>query len=133
MSEDRHVTVRLRKELVEQIEAFINSKEGRMLGYTSRAKFVADACRRYLAEVRPPYEHLNTYEDHVKLIDYDLRAIITVYFREGGLVYCDFHESDHCPHIDYALGIPEVQKALRKKNWVRKPPVENEEQKVKKS
>ena len=120
MSVERHATIRLRKELTGQIDSFLKSEDGKKLGYTSRAQFVAEACRTFLREVKPPYEHVNTYEDHVKIVDYEIRRIISIYFRENGMVWCEAHESDNCPHIDYVLGLPEVKKALERKGWKRR-------------
>ena len=62
-------------------------------------------------------EHLNVLADHVKVVDYAIKLIVSVYFKEEGTVWCDYDQSNNCPHIDYVLQLPQVQDALKKKGW----------------
>jgi len=50
--ENGYRTIRLPKELVEEIEELIKDKS---LGYTSRADFVKDAVRRRIEEIKKSY------------------------------------------------------------------------------
>jgi metal-responsive CopG/Arc/MetJ family transcriptional regulator len=45
-----YVTVRLPKELIDQIDTFLKQQS---LGYTSRAEVVKDAVRNFLAKTSP--------------------------------------------------------------------------------
>ena len=65
-------------------------------------------------------KHLNTYEDHVKIVDFELRRIVSIFLGEDGLTWCNLDQKEDCPHIEYTLSLPEVQEALQKKNWKRK-------------
>ncbi len=112
---------RLRNELVEQIDALVDSEMGRRLGYKSRADFIDKAIREKLLAIQGSMKHLNTYDDHVTVIDYELRRIVSIFIGENGLLWCDLDEKDSCPHIDYVLQLPDVQEALRRKDWKRKP------------
>jgi len=60
---------------------------------------------------KPRFEHLSTYEDHVKIWDNRLDRVASVYFKEDR-VLCDVCKSDECIHVGFALSIPEVVKAL---------------------
>ena len=63
---------------------------------------------------RSRLEHLNMYEDHVKIIDNEIDRIASVYFQKG-TAYCDLDESETCIHTDFATSIPDVVKALEAK------------------
>jgi hypothetical protein len=65
---------------------------------------------------RPRFQHLNMYEDHVKVIDNDLGRIASVYFRRRK-IFCDLCETDECIHADFALSIPDVVNILREKGF----------------
>ena len=51
--DDKYRTIRLPKELVEEIEELIKDKT---LGYTSKADFVKDAVRRRIEEIKRDYK-----------------------------------------------------------------------------
>ena len=51
--DDGYRTIRLPKDLVEEIEELIKDKS---LGYTSKADFVKDAVRRRIEEIRRVYK-----------------------------------------------------------------------------
>ena len=67
-----------------------------------------------LVSPKPRFEHLNLYEDNVKIMDRDLESggrIVTVYFRPEK-VWCDCDNKETCVHIDYAWEIPGVKEKL---------------------
>ena len=127
MSTDDYTTVRLPKELMEEIDDII--KRG-MRGYKSRAEFIKEAIRRRFEELEslpppkplPPLEHFNLNESGVRVLDRTVSnsssdgRIIEVYFNPDKVV-CEYCESQNCRHVKFALAIPEVQKILRKKGW----------------
>ncbi|MFQ6077002.1 MAG: hypothetical protein ACE5Z5_12890 [Candidatus Bathyarchaeia archaeon] len=108
-------TVRVPEGLKKEIEKFLESQQAKELGFVSIADFAGSALRDYLEKckgARPRLEHLNTYENHVKIVDNQRNRIVTVYFKVDGGPWCDLDESDSCIHCEYAWTIPEVAKIL---------------------
>jgi len=127
MSTDEYTTVRLPKELMDEIDEIIKH---RVRGYKSRAEFIKEAIRKRFEELKtitpmpqmPPLEHFNISENGVRILDRTLAnktsrgRIIDVYFKPDK-VLCEYCESTSCRHVKFALSLPEVQKILRKKGW----------------
>jgi hypothetical protein len=122
--DDKYTTVRLPMELMEEIDLII--KRG-MRGYKSRAEFIKEALRRRFEELEslpppPLLEHFNLNEQGVRVLDRTIPnssstgRIIGVYFKPDKVI-CEHCESSNCRHVKFALGLPEVQKILRKKGW----------------
>ncbi len=61
-----YVTVRLPKELVDQIDAFL---ERQNLGYVSRAELVKDAVRNFLAKMRQESKLESPVAPHIMIMD----------------------------------------------------------------
>jgi hypothetical protein len=126
-SSDDYTTVRLPKELMDEIDQLI--KRG-IRGYKSRAEFIKEAVRKRFEELRtvkpmielPALEHFNIDEDGVRILDRNLAnkvssgRIIDVYFKPD-LVWCDYCQSSNCRHIKFALDLSAVQEILSKKGW----------------
>lgn len=55
--------------------------------------------------------HLNTYEDHVIIQDKKMSRIFAVFFKNEGLL-CELCEASDCEHIQFAVSLPEVERAL---------------------
>ena len=127
MSTDEYTTVRLPKELMEEIDQII---EHGVRGYKSRAEFIKEAIRKRFEELEalmpkpmpPALEHFNLNEHGVRVLDRTLPnttssgRIIDVYFNPDKVI-CEYCESSDCRHVKFALSLPEVQKILRKKGW----------------
>jgi Arc/MetJ-type ribon-helix-helix transcriptional regulator len=127
MSSDEYTTVRLPKELMEEIDEII--RHG-VRGYKSRAEFIKEAIRKRFEEVKtlkptteaPPLEHFNLDEHGVRVLDRSLATktsrgrIIDVYFKPDN-VWCDYCQSSNCQHVKFALNLPQVQNILNKKGW----------------
>jgi Arc/MetJ-type ribon-helix-helix transcriptional regulator len=127
MPTDEYTTVRLPRELMEEIDQII--KQG-VRGYKSRAEFIKEAIRRRFEELKtaqsmpelPPLEHFNLNELGVRILDRTLASeksrgrIVDVYFKPDN-VWCDNCQSRSCPHVKFALNLPEVQEILNKKGW----------------
>jgi len=111
--------VRLSKDLADELERFIESKTGKDHGFNSQADFVAAAVREALVryKLRPRFQHINTYENHVKILDNDLEAhgrLISIYFNgDHKSAWCDYCEKTDCVHIDYVWELSEVAEVLR--------------------
>jgi len=126
-SSDDYTTVRLPKELMEEIDQLI--KRG-IRGYKSRSEFIKEAIRKRFEELQavqplpklPPLEHFNVNEEGVRILDRTLATktssgrIIDVYFKPD-LVWCDYCQSSSCQHTKFALKLPAVQEILNKKGW----------------
>lgn len=124
MSADEYTTVRIPRELMEEVDRIV--RHG-LMGYRSRAEFVKEAIRDKLKTMlreplQPPLEHFNLDEHGVRILDRTLanRAtrgrIIDVYFKPEA-VWCDYCKTSGCRHAEFALNVPEVQEILRKKGW----------------
>ena len=125
MSTDEYTTVRLPKELMEEIDNIL--KRG-VMGYKSRAEFIKEAIREKLRTIpreileQLPLEHFNLSENGVRILDRSLAnkhsrgRIIDVYFKPDK-VLCEYCESTRCQHVKFALDLPEVQKILHTKGW----------------
>jgi Arc/MetJ-type ribon-helix-helix transcriptional regulator len=123
---DEYVTVRLPKELMDEVDEMIRNG---VRGYKSRAEFIKEAIRKRceelaanaLAEI-PVLEHFNVSEQGVRILDRSLQSkssrgrIIDVYFKPDN-AWCDYCESSNCNHVRFALNLKEVQETLKKKGW----------------
>ena len=116
---EHYSAVSLKKELLNEIDKFVESKKGKNRGYRSRADFVDKAIRERLRQENPRFEHVNMMDDNIKIVDFTNNRIASVYFKEEGLVYCDICDADECEHIDFALDQEDVQKNLEKHGWKR--------------
>ena len=113
---DDYTTVRLPKELMEEIDDII--RQG-IRGYKSRAEFIKEALRKRFEELNaaqprpnlPALEHFNIDEQGVRILDRTLSSkttkgrIIDVYFKPDN-VWCDYCQSSSCRHIKFALDLP---------------------------
>ena len=127
MSSDEYTTVRLPKELMDEIDDMI--KRG-VRGYKSRAEFIKEAVRKRFEELKTltpapeplTLEHFNLDEYGVRILDRSLTNktskgnIIDVYFRPDN-AWCEYCQTTDCRHIEFALNIPEVRKIIIKKGW----------------
>ena len=126
-NQDDYTTVRLPKELMDEIDQII--KRGTR-GYKSRSEFIKEAIRKRFEELQaaapmpklPPLEHFNVDNEGVRIVDRTLATkttggrIIDVYFKPDS-VWCDYCQSGSCRHIEFALELSAVQEILSKKGW----------------
>lgn len=117
---DKSTAVRIPKGLVNELEDFLKTDYAEKKGYHHKSDVVSDAVRELLEEHQPRFEHVNTFVDHAKIVDYQLKRIVSIYFKDDGTVWCDVDEAQSCPHIDYALSLDKVQTALQERGWKRK-------------
>lgn len=117
MSEESHVTIKVPKELVAEMDRLIGTH-----GFRSRGEITKEALRRLLKEYREViestiplrFEHFNMGMDGVRVVDHKLNRIADVYFRPEG-IWCDFDKKSKCEHIDFALSIPKIQGIIEKR------------------
>ena len=108
--------VKIKDDLAKQIDELVSSELGRKYGFRSRAYFVSRACRELLRKYQPQYQvvprfiHVNTYDDHATIRDNKIGREINIYFKNGGVAYCDHCKETNCEHIDYTLTSIKVKK-----------------------
>jgi len=116
MPEDDHVTVKIPKDLTQEMDKL----KGRY-GFRSRGEIAKEAIRRlinYYEEkepILPRFEQINCDIDGVKILDRQLRHVADVHFKPEG-IFCKLCEKDACEHIDFALSQSDVQELVRKKH-----------------
>ena len=97
--------------------------EKRLRGYRNRGEFVIVAIREKLKEFeeelnfQPRFAPFHIDDDHVTIMDNQLNTLVGVYFRSDK-ASCDYCGEHNCEHINFALSIPKVQKALRERGWI---------------
>lgn len=116
--------VKIRKEILNRVDEFLETPEGKRFGFTNRSQLIDQAIRDMLEEyLSKRFEHVNTFEDKVRIMDNTIGKngdIVTVSFRGGKSGFCELDRSDNCIHVKYAWEIPEVAKVLKKQGL--KPP-----------
>lgn len=118
-------TVRIPAAMLKAIEGFLETEIAKKMGYRFKTDVVTAAVRDFLKEHEyyvetPPFEHYNTYRDHITIRDRRNGRFIDVYIKPEGIAWCETCDKTACPHIEYALNVPEVIKALEKRGWERR-------------
>lgn len=115
--------VNIPMEMLEKVDELLSKEDARFKGYRSRTDVVVAGVKEVLERegvlAKHRFQHLNTYDDHVKIWDDEMKGVASVYFKrvEGGkvTVQCDMDDlSSICLHVGFALSIPEVQEALER-------------------
>ncbi|MEM3628878.1 MAG: ribbon-helix-helix domain-containing protein [Candidatus Bathyarchaeia archaeon] len=120
-----HITIKLPKELVEEMDRLIGVK-----GFRSRGEIAKEAIRQLLSQYKesltppqlPPLEHFNISENGVRILDrtlangYSRGRIVDVYFKPDRII-CEYCGTDNCRHVQFALTIPKVREILAQKDW----------------
>jgi len=124
MPRKTYSTPSLPKELTREIAATIEGHPE--TGYSSVSDFCRDAVRRRLDEIKKEegdkrFAHINVYDDHVTIADRDQVKFVNVYFKESGKPFCDLDETTDCDHVKYALHLPEVREAYKRKGLLLPP------------
>jgi len=120
MSGESHVTVKIPKELVEEMDKLLGRH-----GFRSRGEIAKEAIRRFMENYKdileaPVLADLNLNEHGVQIAEIQGNKIVGVaqiYFKPPNKVFCEKDESSDCRHVEFALELPEVQEILRKKGW----------------
>ena len=109
-------TLRVPHELMEELEKFLESQVAKKTGFTSKTQATTTAMREFIQKYSKRFEHVNTYEDKVRILDNNIGKrgdIVTVHFK-GKVAYCDYCESKDCIHVKYCWEIPQVAEVLKK-------------------
>ena len=118
MPRKEYSTPSLPKELTEEISKIIEKHPE--IGYSSVSDFCRDAIRKRIDEIKKEDEdarftHINVYNDHATIADKAKLKFVDVYFNADGKPYCDLDQSSDCDHVKYALLLPKVREAFKKK------------------
>ncbi|MDE0526734.1 MAG: hypothetical protein OXI27_09115 [Thaumarchaeota archaeon] len=115
MGKEDWKTVNVKKAMMDEVERMLRTDAVRKEGITNMSQFVDLALREKIERLeRMRFEHINMYEDHVKILDNKLgRAgrILSVYFRDSR-AWCEYCDEHMCVHIQYAWEIPDVREVL---------------------
>ena len=116
--------VNLTRAMINLIEKYLETDLAKQRGLKNRSDVASEGVKLVLERDgmyarRSRLEHLNMYEDHVKVVDNEIDRIASVYFKGDG-VFCDFCETDSCIHTDFAYSIPKVVNALESRGHRRK-------------
>jgi Arc/MetJ-type ribon-helix-helix transcriptional regulator len=119
--DDDYATVRIPRELAEEIESLIGKR-----GFRTKAEVVKEAIRNLLNHYEelekrslPRFEKINNDENGVKILDRELHETVEVFVKPNG-INCSYHQRTECEHVTYALSFPEVKALIRKhrkKGW----------------
>ncbi len=112
--------VSIKEEFAQSVEDFI--EEHPTLGYRSLAQFVEDAMRRRLEELQtknralPRFDRINGDATGVLIYDRELKDAkgVHVSVKPNGII-CDFHQTNSCEHVKFALSLSDVRELVRKK------------------
>jgi len=111
-----HTTLSIPQDLLNEMDKFVGTQ-----GFRSKAEIAKQAIReyldrQYLKEGLPPFERINADASGIKIFDRKLigNKLVHVIFTPKG-IYCDYHETDDCEHVKYALEQPDVKQILKEK------------------
>lgn len=116
MAQSDWKTINVKKGLLDEVEKMLQGQTMRNEGITNASQFVDSALKEKIEKLgRKRFEHINKYEDHVKILDNKLDKvgrIVSVYFKDER-TWCDYCDENFCVHTQYAWEIPEVRKILQ--------------------
>ena len=117
-------TVNVKEVLLVQIEKVLDTEAAKNEGLINLSQFIDSALKEKLELLKQKHlNHLNMYEDHVKILDSKLEGrgrIVSVYFKRDDGPWCDYCEEPDCVHVQYAWELPEARKVLE--GYGLKPP-----------
>lgn len=115
MANKNHVTVKIPKELIAQMDAL-----KRTHGFRSREEITKKAIRKFLREyeVHPvAFEYFNLNENSVIIADKSRPKgdqLCQIWFKPEG-IECENCGTNNCKHIRFALSHPPIQQVIRKR------------------
>lgn len=121
MSGESHVTVKIPRDLTDEMDKLIGKH-----GFRSRGEIAKEAVRRLIehytkAEEPPTLEHFNFKPEGVWILDRSLEPpkgrLVMVTFQAHGKTLCELDGEETCRHKDFALELPEVRDLFRKEGW----------------
>ncbi len=77
-------TLRVPHGPMEELEKFLDSSVAKKTGFTSKTQATTTAMREFIQKYSKRFEHVNTYEDRVRILDNNIGKrgdIVTVQFK----------------------------------------------------
>lgn len=114
--------VQLPKEVMDELEAFADSKLAKSFGFTSKSHMAAFAIREFLSHYSDyitTYELVDVAENQVTLIDHELDKVIKLVIDDKYL-FCPVDKEHWCDHVKFVVILPAVRSALRKWGYAEK-------------
>lgn len=113
--------VNVPKAMTDLVEEYLKTDIAKQRGLKNKSDVATEGIKILLDRdgmytQRSRFQHLNMYEDHVKVIDNDIGRIASIYFKHRK-IFCDICETSECIHADFVLTIPEVVKILEEKGF----------------
>lgn len=104
------------EELLERPEIKAQVKgEGFTLTYSGLGMWII---HRFLLDNVPAYrfQRINTTGNRISIYDQKLKRLADIYVNpKTGSLHCQLCNAEECEHIEYALTLPDIQKALKEK------------------
>lgn len=114
-----YVNVKVPIDLADEVDEVCNRK---IRGFRNRGEFTNAAIRFLLDSLKnelrkPPFVHVNFFEDHASVKDSNLDKEINIYFQHGKL-FCEHCDAHNCEHIRFMLEKEDFRKRLKDKGVV---------------
>lgn len=117
------VSTKIPKKMYSKIEEFLESKEGKELGYNSKSDFIVQAARELLEKHdKPRFRHFNLQDNIIRLIDDELpsgKDIVEIRLVKDRL-RCSHCALLDCVHIEASWNLSGIANKLEK-NGIHKP------------
>jgi len=115
--EGEYSNIKIPNELIVSVDRLIGK-----YGYKSRGEIVKTALRDFLVKnepIEPPeprLERINSDSSGIKIFDRKIprNKLVHVTFTPDG-IQCDYHKSDTCEHVEFALEQEDVQEIIKEK------------------
>ncbi|MDE0266647.1 MAG: hypothetical protein OXK17_06475 [Thaumarchaeota archaeon] len=122
MAKNDWTPVSVKKALLSQVQRALPTPMVKDLGLNNMSEFVDYALRETLGKIElKRFSHISTDGARVCILDSRVEPIgrlVSVMFHDDD-VWCEYCDENVCVHIQYVWEIPEVRKALEKRNLKR--------------
>ena len=112
--EGEYSNIKIPNELIVNVDCLIGK-----YGYKSRGEIVKTALREFLVKYEKPeprLERINSDSSGIKIFDRKIprNRLVHVTFTPDG-IQCDYHKSNTCEHVEFALEQADVQEIIKEK------------------
>ena len=120
--QSRWKPVQLPKEIMDELEAFADSKLAKSFGFTSKSHIAAFGIREFLnrySDYLSTYELVDIADKQITIIDHEIDKLIKLVIDDKYL-FCPVDKERWCEHIKFVVILPAVRNALRKWGYYEK-------------
>lgn len=111
-------TVRLPKEMMDEVERFASSEYAKKNGFTSKSQVIVAAVRDFLkrySDYMSNFELVDITDERVKLRDHKMNQIVNVRIsKKVGGAFCETEKLARCEHTEFVWLIPRFYNILKK-------------------